>query len=114
MRRGNYILVDGKPVLEPDLLRWARWYESAERAVAKTVFVAKTVLPGYITVPDDITVSTVFLGLDHQFGNGPPLLWETMIFNGPRDGWCQRYSSLVEAVAGHDEAVRIALTKEDA
>ncbi len=27
-------------------------------------------------------ISTVFLGIDHNFsGNGPPILWETMVFN---------------------------------
>jgi len=25
-------------------------------------------------------VSTIFLGLDHQWGNGPPILFETMVF----------------------------------
>lgn len=25
-------------------------------------------------------VSTVFLGLDHSFGDGPPIFWETMVF----------------------------------
>ena len=28
----------------------------------------------------NIRVSTVFLGLNHQYGGGPPLIFETMIF----------------------------------
>lgn len=28
----------------------------------------------------DIFVSTVFLPIDHSFGTGPPILWETMVF----------------------------------
>jgi hypothetical protein len=35
----------------------------------------------------NIGISTVFLGLDHRhFGDGPPLLFETMVFGGSRDG----------------------------
>jgi hypothetical protein len=29
----------------------------------------------------DYWVSTVWLGLDHSFGHGPPLIFETMVFN---------------------------------
>jgi len=39
------------------------------------------------------SVSTVFLGLDHGWGSGPPILWETMIFgNGMFDNWADRAS----------------------
>jgi hypothetical protein len=48
------------------------------------------------------TVSTVFLGMDAMIhGDGPPLLFETMIFP---DGPLWRYATLSEAVAGHDAA----------
>lgn len=53
-------------------------------------------------------VSTVFLGLDHQFGEGPPVLFETMIFGGPLDQEQWRYHTWEEAVAGHRAAVRMA------
>lgn len=55
-------------------------------------------------------VSTVFLGLDHNYtGRGPPVLFETMIF-GPdslaeTDMW--RYCTWDEAEAGHKNAVRV-------
>lgn len=29
-----------------------------------------------------VNVSTVFLAIDHAFGDGPPVLYETMIFGG--------------------------------
>jgi hypothetical protein len=52
-------------------------------------------------------ISTVWLGLDHNWWGGPPLIYETMIF-GPGD-WsdmdCERYSSRIEAEAGHNIAV---------
>lgn len=64
----NYILVGQTPVPEPDLLKWAAWFHNADRIVAQTE------VPGGL-------VSTVFLGTDHRFfGNGPPLLFETMVF----------------------------------
>src|SRR5258706_13563526 len=47
----------------------ARWFQTSDRHVAKTDF-------------GDVRVSTVFLGFDRSFGQGPPLLFETMIFGG--------------------------------
>ena len=46
----------------------------------------------------EVEVSTVFLGIDHQFGYGKPLLFETMIFGGKNDGYQTRYSTWEEAV----------------
>ena len=56
---------------------------------------------------DGIVVSTVFLVLDHQFeDDGPPLLWETMVFGLEGDDEVQeRYSSYEDAVAGHQRHV---------
>lgn len=50
----------------------------------------------------NIYVSTVFLGLDHRFyGEGPPIVFESMIF-GPYGGNEQmRYSTWEEAEKGH-------------
>lgn len=67
---GKYILVDRIPVEEPDLFKWGRWMEEQHRRR-----VAETMVEG-------IRVSTVFLGLDHGCGEGPPILFETMIFGG--------------------------------
>lgn len=58
-------------------------------------------------------VSTVFLGIDHNFGvHGAPILWETMVFD---KGTCResdrfgdlggRYETQEQAQAGHDAAV---------
>jgi hypothetical protein len=57
-------------------------------------------------IPNGLTVSTVFLGLDHQRGDGPPLLFETMVFPDCEDAW--RYSTWDQAGAGHDQVVEIA------
>lgn len=57
-------------------------------------------------------VSTVWLGIDHGYGEGPPLIFETMIFGGPMDQHCDRYSTEEQARTGHDFMV-IALTVLD-
>ena len=88
--RGRYILVGHEPVEEPDLITWARWLESADRHVADTM-------------QDDVRVSTVFLGLDHNFGDlfGRPILFETMVFVDHDSVACDRYRTWDEAEAGH-------------
>jgi hypothetical protein len=118
---GRYILIGQTPVLCEDLLEWGRWMQEADRVVLRTVV-------------GEWRVSTVFLGLDHWFGVGPPLLFETMIFltaaerrpDESWDAWFQRSRLLEEAAAdqklagyqrrytdwtaaecGHEEAVRL-------
>lgn len=81
------------------VLEWAKRFESEPDAKR----MAET------TLPDGKWVSTVWLGIDHSFGSGPPLIFETMVFNsdGKKDGRlgseldCERYSTEAEAIAGH-------------
>ena len=51
----------------------------------------------------DVWVSTVFLGLDHAYVAGPPVVYETMVFrSGDFDDLdCDRYHTRAEAEAGH-------------
>ena len=51
-------------------------------------------------------VSTVWLGLDHGWGGGPPLIFETMVFGGDENEWQARYATEADAMAGHAEVVR--------
>lgn len=97
----KYILNDeGVPVPESDVVAWGRWFQTASRHV------------GFDDL-GEVSVSTIFLGLDHRFvGNGPPILWETLVFGGPHDGDGERYTSREDAVAGH--AKYLALVKSDA
>ena len=99
----KFILVDGEPVPCDDVLTWGRWFEGSgdQRIVRKDQV-------------GDIEVSTVFLGLDHSFGRGAPLLWETMIFGGQHDGYQDRYATKAGALLGHEHAVRIAKGEEEA
>ena len=93
----SYYNRQGQPI---DMMTWARSAEDIEsKRVAETT-VGK------------LWVSTVWLGLDHAFMGGPPLIFETMIF--PVEGdevtswseeYCDRYSTEDAAKAGHDRAV---------
>lgn len=52
-------------------------------------------------------VSTVDLGLDHSFGIGEPLYYETMIFGDDRfEDYQVRYSTKKEAKKGHKKAIK--------
>lgn len=87
----KYILVNREPV-PTDLMTWATWYGNSDnRRVA-------------LTETERYRVSTVFIGIDHRFGDaGPPLLFETMSFDlgtGVEDEQ-MRWSTYDEAVAGH-------------
>jgi len=97
MYRRHYTLDDnGDPVPEPDLLKWAEWLEgaSSQRVVAQDNV-------------GEVLVSTVFLGLNHSFTDGPPILYETMIFGGNHDSYQDRYRNKVAAAAGHDRAMAL-------
>lgn len=95
----NYILKDRTPIRCDDIREWAKWFEKANRHVAKDDV-------------GDVRVSTVFLGIDHSFGGATPLLFETMIFGGPLDQEQDRYATWEQAEAGH--AAMLARAKEQA
>jgi hypothetical protein len=54
---------------------------------------------------NEISVSTVFLGLDHSWDNKGLILWETMIFGGINDQYQERYNSYEDALEGHQRAI---------
>lgn len=89
----KYILDDaGDPIPCADLLQWALWFETAQRHVADDRI-------------NGVRVSTVFLGLDHSFSNGPPILYETMIFGGRQDQEQWRYQDSASARRHHRRLV---------
>lgn len=57
---------------------------------------------------DESYISTVFLGLNHAWNSDVPVLWETMIFEGPFDQYQERYTSVEDALKGHEYAVSLA------
>ena len=94
MTSQKYILTKDHEIKEEhDLLSWAKWFESIENRRVGWTIIGKT------------KVSTVFLGLDYNFGPGAPLLFETMVFGGKRDEEQYRYTTWKEAEKGHKKVV---------
>jgi len=78
----KYILVGKTPVPELDLLAWARWFEKYRRhiAVSSRWVPHKKWCWRWLGFKEEVYISTIFLGIDHSFGDKVPLLFETMIF----------------------------------
>lgn len=92
---GKYILDGHNPVECDDVIEWGKWFETANRHVAKDEI-------------GNVKISTVFLGLDHNYISGSyPVLFETMIFGGEHDSYQERYSTWEEAEEGHKKAVEL-------
>jgi hypothetical protein len=107
-RPEHAVLTEDGEVMRCDLLTWARFMKAKQRIIAQEQLSA-------------YWLSTVFLGLDHGHDWGGPQLWfETMIFEPPAPGemcpltgpplehgnsiYCERFSTLKEALAGHQSA----------
>lgn len=85
----KYILKNEKIYPCNDLMLWGEWMNNPEdRRIG-------------VDEIEDIKISTVFLGMDHGFGNGTPILFETMIFGGPLDSDMARYETIEQARNGH-------------
>lgn len=90
----GYYLLEGHEVRRVSRMEWGFGFSRQNRIVART-----EVAPG-------VVVSTVFLGLDHNHFGGPPILFETMVFDDYEAGDRQwRYATWAEAELGHMEVV---------
>jgi len=96
-----YILdAHGDPIPCDDALTWAAYVERSTHD--RSWIIAQDRDGRDPTGTGMITVSTVFLGIDHNLGgDGPPVLWETMVFGGALDGEQRRYTSRADALRGH-------------
>jgi len=103
----NYLLEGHKPVPCEDLIKWAKEFHKLDRRVDHT-----EVLVEEVEGVKWVKISTVFLGIDHSFEKGPPLLFETMIFGGKYGDYEERCSTWDEAVAQHAVAVALVKSKE--
>jgi hypothetical protein len=95
--RPMYYGLNGEPLT---LRQWADLLGSNKRRVALDALTWGTV--------SAMRISTVYLGIDHNFLlTGPPLIFETMVFG--EEGWadeaCYRWSTLDEAQRGHEKVV---------
>lgn len=98
---GHYILDGHEPVQCDDPGEWADKFDTTDRQVAYTLVHVGD------HVEDPIGVSTVFLGIDHGFGQpGLPVLFETMVFGGLLDGYSQRWTTWEEAQVMHNKIVK--------
>lgn len=101
-----YVLEGHTPALCGNMARWAECCTPDMRRVKLT------------RVGGVVDVSTVFLGIDHRMSGpqGPPILFETMVFkvegappNASLDSLVEnlqdRYCTWDEAVKGHDSVV---------
>jgi hypothetical protein len=96
---GAYYILNGKVPVPCDLLTWAAWLEEhlADRIVKQ----------------EDIGqfwISTVFMGLDYSSRKGPPLLFETMVFDRsaeqhPHSVWMERAPTWELALETHARGV---------
>jgi hypothetical protein len=96
----HYFLNEDHTYTPCDLMTWAIQFEEMSRNHTKHV--GSDRINGF-------HVSTVWLGLDHAWLGGPPLLFETMIFDNKEDRsdiYQDRYTTWDEAVEGHKRAIQ--------
>ena len=96
----KYILKDGKPIPEPDLMKWARWFATSdkERLVKRTRWWWDN---------REVVVATFFLAVDHNCSTeGPPLLYRTVVYGGELHDSQEDYSTREQALEGHERWCR--------
>lgn len=97
MNNKYYILDAQHRVIQTeDLAEWSSFFSHFENRVVKQENIG------------NLRVSTVFLGLDHDWSTtGSPLVFETMIFvdSGYAEIYCDRCSTWDEALSMHEKAV---------
>jgi hypothetical protein len=92
-----YYKLDGHNVVPiEDVFEWGKLMQSDDRVVAKDKV-------------GDYLVSTVFLGIGYNFGDGKLNIFETMVFKGDNcvslNDYTRHYSTWDEAVEGHNAVV---------
>lgn len=87
---GMYFGLHGEPIT---LMEWSALLHDLDRRR-----IGHDVIEG-------VEVSTVWLGIDHGWGLGPKLLFETMTFAHVDElaGWCRRYPTRELAELGHEQ-----------
>jgi hypothetical protein len=87
-----------------ELATWTNWMEGPDRLVLDTQFIDPA--------RNRVRVCTAFLGVDVNFGDGEPILFETVIFGGPCDWQLYRYCTWEEAEQGHAVIVQRCRTRD--
>lgn len=96
--RIEYRDIDGSLIV--GTLTWAKLFE--KRRIDGSFRVGQDFVDGH-------EISTVWLGMEHGWRDGKPLIFETMIFKegSRRDCYCERYATYSEAMDGHVKAVEL-------
>lgn len=102
MSLGYFILKGREIIKEPNLLKWGARFELSNRIIKQEYIYCFQFSWKFIV---KVLVSTVFLGLDHNWNDGKPILFETMIFGGKHDQEQRRYCTYEEAEQGHEDIV---------
>ena len=93
-----YFVLDeyGEPRRERDLDAWTRWFERADRSIARTA------------VTREVMVLTTFLGVGEvSEPGGEPLLFQTRVFGGLLDGEEIGRCTRAEALAAHAKLAQL-------
>jgi hypothetical protein len=89
-----------------DVVEWENRFSNDNNVVSRTVYGEK---------PNEVMVSTVFIGIDHRYGHeeGLPLLFETMVFAKhipSMDTYCERCSTYTQAKEQHAKVCELVKT----
>jgi hypothetical protein len=91
----KYYVLKGRKVYPAEsLLDWALNFEQSNRIVKKDSI-------------EGVEVSTVFLGLDHNWGDGPPLIFETITFSDSMGEVQVRCTTYEQAEEMHENVCKI-------
>ena len=102
-RFSNYVLDPARTAVPvgPSDPKWtALWARKAGKN-------PRQVAENFVGGESGTRLSTVFLGIDHSFGEGALKLFETMVFGGLLDQWQWRYTTWEEAETAHREIYRV-------
>jgi len=99
----TYILNDKHEAVPcEDMIAWGKFFSLPDRFVKQETVRERRWYGIFRLASKPVSISTVFLGMDHNFDSGAPILFETMVFGGRLNGFQQRYSTWREAVWGHE------------
>lgn len=79
-------------------------FQAAELLIADDNY-KRVVEDLFVFEGEPVRVSTVWLGLNHNWSGGPPLIFETMVFGGAHDSETWRYATEEQAKEGHVEVI---------
>lgn len=102
-----YVLDENKNIrIETNHRIWNRWFKVFENRRVGMDILNKG-------KENETLISTVFLGIDHNWYGGEPLLFETMIFGGKHDGYQNRTSSWQDAMSCHEYVLKLVKGEEN-